>query len=107
MTPGYFDEPEATAAILRHGWLWTGDLASRDAEGFFFHRPLSADELELLQSKAGVTGLDTVEIRRLLANSTRLRQLVVDAARLLTPNSEVTSERAREVREAIRDEAGR
>ena len=50
-------------------------------------KPLSADELELLQSKAGVTGLDTVEIRRLLANSARLRQLVVDAAKPLTPNS--------------------
>ena len=70
-------------------------------------KPLSADELELLQSKAGVTGLDTVEIRRLLANSARSRQLVVDAAKLLTPNSEVTSERAREMYAAIKDEAGR
>jgi long-chain acyl-CoA synthetase len=38
VTPGYFDEPEQTAAILHDGWLWTGDLASRDADGFFFHR---------------------------------------------------------------------
>ena len=70
-------------------------------------KPLSADELELLQSKAGVTGLDAVEIRRLLANSARLRQLVVDAAKLLTPNSEVTSEEAHEMYAAIKDEAGR
>jgi len=37
VTPGYFGEPEETAAILRDGWLWTGDLARRDAEGYFFH----------------------------------------------------------------------
>jgi acyl-CoA synthetase (AMP-forming)/AMP-acid ligase II len=37
VTLGYLDEPEETAKILRGGWLWTGDLATRDADGFFFH----------------------------------------------------------------------
>ncbi len=32
---GYFDRPEATAQALRGGWLWTGDLASVDEDGFF------------------------------------------------------------------------
>ena len=36
VTPGYLDEPAETAAILRNGWLWTGDLACRDADGFFY-----------------------------------------------------------------------
>ncbi len=31
---GYFERPEATAEALRGDWLWTGDLASMDAEGF-------------------------------------------------------------------------
>jgi len=30
---GYFERPAETAEALRDGWLWTGDLASRDAEG--------------------------------------------------------------------------
>ena len=38
VTPGYLEQPAETAAILRDGWLWTGDLAYRDADGFFFHR---------------------------------------------------------------------
>jgi len=32
---GYFERPEATADVLRDGWLWTGDLATVDGDGFF------------------------------------------------------------------------
>lgn len=35
VTPGYWRKPEATAEILRHGWLHTGDLAEMDADGYF------------------------------------------------------------------------
>jgi fatty-acyl-CoA synthase len=33
--PGYFRDPEQTAIALRCGWLHTGDLVHRDAEGYF------------------------------------------------------------------------
>jgi long-chain acyl-CoA synthetase len=33
---GYWNRPEATADTLRGGWLHTGDLARRDASGFFY-----------------------------------------------------------------------
>jgi long-chain acyl-CoA synthetase len=36
VTPGYWNRPDATAESVRDGWLYTGDLGYRDAEGFFF-----------------------------------------------------------------------
>ncbi|MGI9053654.1 MAG: class I adenylate-forming enzyme family protein [Ilumatobacteraceae bacterium] len=33
--PGYWNDPEETARTLVDGWLHTGDLATRDAEGYF------------------------------------------------------------------------
>ncbi len=33
---GYLGEPEESARVFRDGWLWTGDLAYRDRDGFFF-----------------------------------------------------------------------
>lgn len=33
---GYFDDPKTSAETLRGGWLYTGDLAFRDSEGYFF-----------------------------------------------------------------------
>ena len=32
---GYWKEPQATGAVLRDGWYWSGDIVTRDREGFY------------------------------------------------------------------------
>ena len=32
----YYNDPEATAKALKDGWLYTGDMAMRDEDGFIF-----------------------------------------------------------------------
>lgn len=65
--PGYLDAPEETSKVLKRGWLWTGDLATWDADGFVFitgrakqvlklggHRVAPAELEHALTSRAGV-----------------------------------------------------
>ena len=33
---GYLDDPKATAAILKDGWLYTGDVGFRDEKGYLY-----------------------------------------------------------------------
>jgi long-chain acyl-CoA synthetase len=40
---GYWKNPEATAAALRGGWLWTGDLGAFDGDGFLTLKDRSKD----------------------------------------------------------------
>lgn len=41
--PGYWNNPEATAATIRDGWLWTGDIGSLDEDGFLSLHDRSKD----------------------------------------------------------------
>ena len=47
---GYYNDPEATAAVLRDGWLHTGDLGDIDADGFI---RISGRKKELIVASNG------------------------------------------------------
>ncbi len=40
---GYWRDTQATAAAIREGWLWTGDMGCADADGFITLRDRSKD----------------------------------------------------------------
>ena len=72
VTPGYLDAPEETAAILHGGWLWTGDLAHRDADGYFFHRGRSKEIL-----KIGGQRVSPIEIEQVVAEHPEVMEAAV------------------------------
>jgi long-chain acyl-CoA synthetase len=47
---GYYKDPEATAAVLRDGWLGTGDIAECDADGYYY---ITGRKKELIVSSNG------------------------------------------------------
>jgi long-chain acyl-CoA synthetase len=47
---GYYDDPVATAAVLRDGWLYTGDIAEFDADGYVY---ITGRKKELIVSSNG------------------------------------------------------
>ncbi len=42
-TAGYWNRPELTPETIREGWVKTGDIYSRDEEGYFYHVGRSDD----------------------------------------------------------------
>lgn len=77
MTQGYWNRPEETARLLRDGWMWTGDLARRDREGFITLAGRSKDMLI-----SGGFNIYPAELEAVLTNHPQ----VVEAAVLGLPD---------------------
>ena len=48
---GYFKKPDATTAVLRDGWFYTGDLGYEDKDGYFFITGRSKEMIVLSTGK--------------------------------------------------------
>jgi long-chain acyl-CoA synthetase len=47
---GYFNDPAATAEVLKDGWLYTGDIAEQDEDGYLY---ITGRKKELIVSSNG------------------------------------------------------
>jgi fatty-acyl-CoA synthase len=73
VTPGYFANPQATADALRDGWLQTGDLAVRHADGTIELRDRSKDVII-----SGGENISSIEVEQaLMAHPSVLEAAVV------------------------------
>jgi long-chain acyl-CoA synthetase len=76
---GYWGNPEATAAALRDGWLWTGDVGALDGDGFLTLKDRSKDLIV-----SGGSNIYPREVEEVLLRDPR----VVDAAVVGRPDPE-------------------
>lgn len=58
LTQGYWERPDATAALLRDGWQWTGDLASVDEDGYFWYSSRRDDVISSGGYRIGPTEIE-------------------------------------------------
>ena len=60
---GYYANDQATADRLRDGWYWTGDLAYRDADGFFWFAGRAADRLRVDSENFSAAPVENILLR--------------------------------------------
>lgn len=56
---GYLNRPDATADAVREGWFWTGDLATRSADGYL--RIVGRKSTDLIKTGGYKVGAGEVE----------------------------------------------
>ena len=69
---GYWGRDEETRQVLRQGWLFTGDLARRDAEGFFYIEDRKKDMI-----KSGGENVFPREVEEVLLRHPKVKEAVV------------------------------
>ncbi|MEP9349973.1 AMP-binding protein [Xanthobacter sp. KR7-225] len=72
---GYWDNPEATAAAIRDGWLWTGDMGALDADGFLTLKDRSKDLVI-----SGGSNIYPREVEEVLLTAPGVREVAVVGA---------------------------
>jgi long-chain acyl-CoA synthetase len=69
---GYWNNPEATAAVLRDGWLRTGDIGRLDADGFLFLHGRRSDMI-----KTGAHRVHPTDVEEVIAEMPYIREVAV------------------------------
>jgi carnitine-CoA ligase len=57
---GYFKNPEATHETLRDGWLWSGDNARQDADGYFYFVDRAKDMIKRAGENVAASEVEAV-----------------------------------------------
>jgi acyl-CoA synthetase (AMP-forming)/AMP-acid ligase II len=69
---GYYNDEEATAQVLRDGWLYTGDIGYLDADGFLFLQGRKSDII-----KSGAHRICPTDIEEVISAMTEVAEVAV------------------------------
>ena len=70
---GYYEDPEATAEVLRDGWLYTGDLGYMDDNGFLY---VTGRKKTVIVTKGG-KNIFPEEIEEILKQNPLIKEVLV------------------------------
>jgi len=69
---GYWNQPEDTKEVIKDGWLYTGDLARKDEDGYFF---ITGRKKEII--KTGGNRVSTKEIEECILELEKVLEVAV------------------------------
>jgi len=69
---GYWQRPEETSKAIHDGWLWTGDLARQDEDGYFFVESRKSDMI-----KSGSHRIGPQEIEHVILENEAIHEVAV------------------------------
>ncbi|GLI20612.1 acetyl-CoA synthetase [Xanthobacter flavus] len=105
----YWNRPEATADKVKNGWLLTGDLATRDEEGYFHFLGRDDDVITSAGYRIGPAEIEDVLLKHpavamaaAVGKKDPLRTEIVKAVIVPMPGVEPTPELEAEIRDFVR-----
>ena len=105
----YWNRPEATADKVKDGWLLTGDLATRDEEGYFHFLGRDDDVITSAGYRIGPAEIEDVLLKHpavamaaAVGKKDPLRTEIVKAVIVPMPGVEPTPELEAEIRDFVR-----
>jgi acetyl-CoA synthetase len=110
----YWDDPQATRAAVRNGWIVTGDLARRDADGYYWFEGRADDMIKSAGYRIGPFEVESALLRHpavaeaaVVGKPDTLRGQIVKAWVVLRPGFQAGDALSEELVQMVRTNLGR
>ncbi len=111
---GYWDDPQASSAAVRNGWIVTGDLARRDADGYYWFEGRADDMIKSAGYRIGPFEVESALLRHpavaeaaVVGKPDALRGQIVKAWVVLRPGFSPSDALSDELVQMVRTNLGR
>jgi acetyl-CoA synthetase len=110
----YWDDPQASRKIARNGWIVTGDLARRDADGYFWFEGRTGDMIKSAGYRIGPFEIESALLRHpavaeaaVTGKADPLRGEIVKAWIVLRPGFQPSDALSDELAQMVKASVGR
>jgi acetyl-CoA synthetase len=111
---GYWDDPQASRAAVRNGWIVTGDLARRDGDGYYWFEGRADDMIKSAGYRIGPFEVESALLRHpavaeaaVVGKPDALRGQIVKAWVVLRAGFQASDALSEELAQMVRTNLGR